>query len=47
MILKNSYSKGMRDTTPRKKTKKVPAPSNETERDQKVAMPKADRSNKI
>ena len=47
MILKNSYAKGMRDTTPRKKTKKVPAPSDETERDQKVAMPQANWSNKI
>ena len=37
----------MRDTAPRKKTKKVPVLSDETERDQKVVTPQADRSDKI
>ena len=46
-IWKSSYAKGMRDTAPRKKTKKVLASSNETERDQKVATPQANRSDKI
>ena len=47
MILKKSYAKGMRDTALKKKTKKVPAPSDETERDRKVATPQANRSDKI
>ena len=37
----------MRDTAPRKKAKKVLAPSAETERDQKVATPQANWSDKI
>ena len=31
----------------KKKTKKIPVSSNETKRDQKVVMPRADRSDKM
>ena len=46
-IWKSSCAKGMRDTAPRKKTKKVPVPSDETKKDRKVATPQADRSDKL
>ena len=37
----------MRDTVTRKKTKKVPVLSDETERDWRVVTPQVNRSNKI
>ena len=37
----------MQDTTTRKKTKKVPVPSNETKRDRRVVTPQADQSDKM
>ena len=46
-IWKSSCTKGMRGTTTRKKTKKVPVLSDETERDWKVVTPYLDRSDKI
>ena len=39
MIWKSSCAKGMRDMPTRKKTKKVPMLSDETERDWRVVMP--------
>ena len=46
-IWKSSYAKGMWDTATRKKTKKVPVSSDETERDRKVVTPQAYWSDKI
>ena len=37
----------MRDTATRKKTKKVPVPSDETKKDRRVVTPQVDRSDKM
>ena len=43
---KNNYAE-RQDTVFRKKTKKVPVPSDETERDRRLVTPQADRSDKM
>ena len=46
-IWKSGYARRMQVTTLSKRTKKVPVPSEETKRGQKVVMPKANQSDKI
>ena len=43
---KNSYD-GRQDTVLRKRTRKIPPPSDEIKRDQRVVTPQEDRSDKM
>ena len=45
--LEEQLCQRMRDTATRKKTKKVPVPSDETKKDRRVVTPQVDRSDKM